>query len=517
MKRNFLTILLLAIAIIANADNRAMSLKNLIGGSSINGDYIDLNANTMLVDECHGGEMLLLYQQRNSEAMLYSSVEQGFRWKKDNQGGVFQVTRMGLLNSNNTDRNVKGNTGFFTTLDNLMGNHVWTRNILPVYVDDSANVVLGYRAKWNSFNGDLEFHNKNILYAYRLSDGSELWSDTISHYTRWGWNKVQYLPETGNYLVWADQLMLIDPQTGVVKRMTVNTGRYGVPVGLSKKDHSTNHNSDADYAFTPYVDRGYWTGIKSNIVFKDNLIYLADGEDLYCMDYDLNVKWFTQLPKDKTSSMHINIDGDHITLLSSGLAYLEGCSYEVGKPFVAQYDLATGKQYFLNYLKIEGKILDAYLGKDKAFYMTSAGLNVVSDFQNQQVNLYGKDVIGKSNELSHHEKYSVDGDKLMNFYCNGNEVVLNGKDGMSRLFDGNTGKVVKEVAENQLYDKGENGIYTCMSRNKKGEIDEENPSNLIIANDGNITAHFNTQFNGAFYSDGMLTIVMKTGIFSTRL
>ena len=101
MKRNFLTILLLAIAIIANADNRAMSLKNLIGGSSINGDYIDLNANTMLVDQCHGGEMLLLYQQRNSEAMLYSSVEQGFRWKKDNQGGVFQVTRMGLLNSNN--------------------------------------------------------------------------------------------------------------------------------------------------------------------------------------------------------------------------------------------------------------------------------------------------------------------------------------------------------------------------------------------------------------------------------
>lgn len=76
MKRNFLTILLLAIAIIANADNRAMTLKNLIGGSNINGDYIDLNANTMLVDQCHGGEMLLLYQQRNSEAMLYSSVEQ---------------------------------------------------------------------------------------------------------------------------------------------------------------------------------------------------------------------------------------------------------------------------------------------------------------------------------------------------------------------------------------------------------------------------------------------------------
>ena len=201
MKKSILTILVLAISVIASADNRGMSLKNLIGNSNVSGEYLDLNMNTMLVDQCHGGEMLLLYQQRNSEAMLYSSVEQGFRWKKDNRGGIFQVTRMGLLNSNNTDRAVKGNTGFFTTLDNLMGNHVWTRNILPVYVDDSANVVYGYRAKWNSFNGDVEFHQKNILYAYRLTDGAELWQDTISHYTRWGWNNVMYLPESGNYLV----------------------------------------------------------------------------------------------------------------------------------------------------------------------------------------------------------------------------------------------------------------------------------------------------------------------------
>lgn len=95
MKKSVLTIMLLAIAVIAMADNRAMSLKNLVGGTEVSGNYLDLNMNTMLVDQCHGGEMLLLYQQRNSEAMLYSSVEQGFRWKKDNRGGIFQVTRMG--------------------------------------------------------------------------------------------------------------------------------------------------------------------------------------------------------------------------------------------------------------------------------------------------------------------------------------------------------------------------------------------------------------------------------------
>lgn len=517
MKKSVLTIMLLAIAVIAMADNRAMSLKNLVGGTEVSGNYLDLNMNTMLVDQCHGGEMLLLYQQRNSEAMLYSSVEQGFRWKKDNRGGIFQVTRMGLLNTNNTDRNVKGNTGFFTTLDDLMGNHVWTRNILPAYVDDSANVVLGYRARWNSFDGDVSFHSKNVMYAYRLSDGKELWQDTITHYTRWGWNNVMYLPEIGYYLVWTDQLMLIDPQGGVVKRVTVNTGRYGVPVGVSRKDHSTDHGNDADYAFTPYVDRGYWTGIKSNVIFKDGQIFLADGEDLYCMDEDLNVLWFSQLPKDKTSAMRIRIDGDCITLLSTGMAYLEGCAYEVGKPFVAQFDLTTGRPYFTKDIDVKGKIEDAYLGNGKAFYLTSNGLNEVNNFSDPLVTVYDKSVVGKVERLSNHTKYALDGDKMLTMACQDNKVLLVGKDGMSRLFDGNDNKVVKTVATSELYDKTADGVYTCMSRDKKGVITDE-PSNLVITGqDGNVAAHFNTQFNGAFYNDGMLTVVMKSGIFSTRM
>ena len=98
-----------------------------------------------------------------------------------------------------------------------------------------------------------------------------------------------------------------------------------------------------------------------------------------------------------------------------------------------------------------------------------------------------------------------------------NHVLLIGKDGVVRLFDGDDDKVIKSVAENELYDKQSNGVYTCMSRDKKGEITDD-PSNLVITGeDGSVTAHFNTQFNGAFYTDGLLTIVMKTGIFSTRL
>lgn len=501
----------------ASAGTGVMTLNELSNGASVSGSFLNFNGNTMLVDNCHNGEMILLYQQDNSEAMLYSSLEQGVRFKKTSQGGIYQTTRMGVLTSNNTERVVKGNTGFFTTLDNLMGEHVWTRNILPVFVDDSANVVLGYRAKWNSFNNDIEFHAQNILYAYRLSDGHTLWSDTISHYTRWGWNQVKYIPETGNYLVWADKLYIIDPQTGVKKSMTLNTGRYGVPIGLSKKDHSTNHNSDADYAFSPYVDRGYYTGLKSNVIFQNGNIYLADEEDLYCMDLNLNVKWYTQLPKDNTSAMKIRIDNDRITLMSSGLAYLEGCSYEEGKAFIAQFDLANGSQKSLKYINLDGKILDAYLGNGKAFYLTNNGLCEVNDFSNPTVTTYDKDVIGKAVEISNHSKYALDGKRMLTMTSDDNNVLLADKNGNVTLFNGDENKVTKKVAEDELYDKKANGIYTCMSLDKNGQLSGD-PSSLVLANvDGSVKAHFSTHFSGAFYADGQLTIVMDKGVFTTKL
>lgn len=141
----------------------------------------------------------------------------------------------------------------------------------------------------------------------------------------------------------------------------------------------------------------------------------------------------------------------------------------------------------------------------------------MNNFSDPLVTVYDKSVVGKVERLSNHTKYALDGDKMLTMACQDNNVLLVGKDGMSRLFDGNDNKVVKTVATSELYDKTADGVYTCMSRDKKGVITDE-PSNLVITGqDGNVAAHFNTQFNGAFYNDGMLTVVMKSGIFSTRM
>lgn len=214
--------------------------------------------------------------------------------------------------------------------------------------------------------------------------------------------------------------------------------------------------------------------------------------------------------------MSIRVDGDRIVLLSSGLAYLEGCKYDVGKAFIAVYGLTDGSQKCLKYLNINGKIIDAYLGNGKAFYLTNNGLSEVSDFSNPTVTNYSDNVIGKAVEISNHRKYVLNGKRMLTMASADNNVLLADKNGNVTLFDGDDNKVAEKVAENQLYDKKDNGLYTCMSLNKEGQLSGE-PSNLVLANgDGSVKVHFSTPFSGAFYEDGLLTIVMNKGVFTTR-
>lgn len=499
-------------SILAGAEN-TKELKNLVNGSSIQGEYIDLGMNTTLIDQCHDGEYILLYQQRNCEAMLYSSLEQGFRWKKDNRGGIFQITRMGLLNCNTIDACLKGNTGFFLTLDNLMGNHVWTRNILNYFVDDSANVVMGYRSRWNSFNGNIEFHGRNVLYAYRLTDGSALWQDTISHNSLWGWNDVKYIPRSGNYLLFGDELMLIDPQKGIKKTIKVSTARA---FKASKKEEEKK-NYQKNYMAPPYVMPNQYTGIKSNVIFRNGHIYLADSEDLYCFDEDLNILWFAQLPRQNTSEMTIRIDGNNLSILSKGLAYKDGIRQEYCKPFVGKYDANTGRQYSLKYIDIKGQIKDAYLGKDKAFFLTDTGLDVVTDFENQVINTYPKKVVGKSVRIASNAKYVLDGANLTKLESKDNDILLIGSDSIYRLFNGDEGKTVRKIEAGKLYNK-DCGVYTNMATDDKGKASLDAPSDLIIADKtGKVTVHVKTAFNRAFLTENILTIITKNGIFTTKL
>lgn len=143
-----------------------------------------------------------------------------------------------------------------------------------------------------------------------------------------GTNEITFqIPGSSKHLVWGDDLKLVDPQEGVEKTFTTETS---IP-------------SDSI------------TGIKSNVVFHDGKIYLADSKDLYCFDNDLNVLWFAQLPTSKTSEMIIKIDGDSLTLKSTGLAYRGSSKIRCGKPFIACYDANSGRQYFLRYIDILAK------------------------------------------------------------------------------------------------------------------------------------------------------------------
>lgn len=512
MKKSLTLLICLLTAVTANADRLTM-LTNIVNGVTERCDNIDLDPNTTLVDQCHDGEFLVLYHQRNSQVMYYSSFEQGFRWKKDNRNGIFIPTRMGVLSSRNTDVGISDNMSFFMELDNLFGNHVWTRNIMTFFVDDSANVVMGYRVRWNAHRGRFNFHKDNRLYAYRLTDGTPLWNDSVSHNERWGLEDVMYIPSTGRYLLWSDDLKLIDPQKGTEKTITLKTA--------SEYTEKKNKKGDMEDRFmsAPYVAENHVTGIKSNVIFQDGKIYLADSEDLYCFDNDLNILWFAQLPTQATSEMSLRIDGDSLTLLSKGLAYYNGVRQEYGAPFIAKYDANTGRMIFINELDIKGEIKDAYLGKAKSFFLTSKGLSVVANTDDHAVKTYSKDEVGNAERIALSAKYCLDDDRFTTLETKDDNILLVGNDSIYRLFNGNEGRVLKSLASNTLYDF-RYGVYTRLAIDSNGRVSKKVPGDLILTDQsGKPRVHFRTPFTHAFYSNTVhiLTILTPTSIITTRL
>lgn len=501
-KFDFIMLFLISVISIYAEDGNTI-YKDLAGGPGIQGNFTSLPSNLMSVDQCHSGDYQLLYCSGTATAYYFSAQENKILWSKVGQGGIFKVTDRGVLKSSYGDSNI-----FKTMFYDPTGRLVWKKSVLPVYVDDSAKVVIAYTANWNTYSNDVSFSDDNVVYAYRLTDGKQLWSDTIPHHMRWGWNDIKKL--NGKYLLWADKLYLINPETGIEKSIVLQPARYGAVTDRSKENRSFENGNDADYSFSPYTERGFLRGIKSNIVFNDGKIYLADAEDIYCFDDNLNVLWFSQLPKNNTSAMRLNLDDNKITLLSCGYAYSEGIKYSTGKPFVAQYEASTGRQFFLRYIPLTSKITNACLGKDKAFLLTKDHLNIISSFENPQVKVADNSVSGKVEDIDYTTSYVIENGKILPLSPKENTLLLKETNGKMQLFNADKMKAVRTASKESTFKKV-NGLFI-----QKKDNDKSGTGDIIIADNDTVKAHLHLRFVNAFYNSGVLTIIMNNGFFSTR-
>jgi outer membrane protein assembly factor BamB len=239
----------------------------------------------------------------------------------------------------------------------------WRNEASLFQINNSLNLALGYKNI-----------RSNKLCAYSLTDGSELWNTKVSH--EYGWNdQIEILPS--HKLVVADNLYRINLSTGETFQYPLNVGKPDVGsmflqglVAVAAAGIGAAVAGGQYYYAPMMMNNNVITGMVSNICQNDSVYYIADRNKVSCVDTLLHSKWTCQIPDNLASHSELFVNGDRLYMLNMGYGLKNG-SYLVkcGKPFLASYDIHTGKQIYMNTLSPKKNMIEGAIATENAFFM----------------------------------------------------------------------------------------------------------------------------------------------------
>ena len=251
---------------------------------------------------------------------------------------------------------------FYSKID---GRKLWENAGLIIQVDDSHKSFYGYRNRLS-----------DQLCAFNMADGSELWNTKVSR--NYGWSDYVNI-SSSEKLVVADNLYRINFSTGETIQYPLNAGQPDIASTLGKAFATLviagigTALSGGSVYFIPII-RGYdvYAGMTSNICQNDSFYYIADRYKISCVDTLLNPKWTCDFPKNAASHSELFVNGDRLYMLNMGYR-LESYSVRMqhSKPFLASYDIHTGKQIYLNMLSLKNDTIQGAVATNDAFFILS--------------------------------------------------------------------------------------------------------------------------------------------------
>ncbi|MBQ8046568.1 MAG: hypothetical protein IJ196_01405 [Prevotella sp.] len=264
----------------------------------------------------------------------------------------------------------------------------WQKSLLPVYWNDSLDIVLGYTNI-----------TSNKVHAYRMSTGEELWTAKIAHETRWGWNDVMPVGDD-HLLVVADGICLISLTSGDLKKADAKTGvvdvKRAILQGLAAVGGAVVGTVISGGSYVPYVygvSPNVISGLTSNILFHDSLLYVSDRTRLRCFDLELNEQWSYEWPAKTASAANLFVRDQQLCMVNYGFGIRSGSGLtKSGKPFIASFDLPTGTLHNFNQLSTKNNmILGAVTTEDHALLLFNDGM-ACQHFEDSLVNINTWDV-----------------------------------------------------------------------------------------------------------------------------
>ncbi|WP_276134782.1 PQQ-binding-like beta-propeller repeat protein [Polluticoccus soli] len=211
------------------------------------------------------------------------------------------------------------------------GKPLWSTKNRVYFADPELEIGIGY--KFSFWSGG----QTDKLEGINLKTGEDIWSRRVGG--EYNWNDLLYMDDS-TVLIVADGLHTLNLKTGRGWDYNTTTYEYGI------------------------------RDIVSNVLRDSNDIYLASRNELVKVKKQGKLAWSAPLAHASKSVIFIN-DGK-LYVVNRGYAYRGYRQVDYGKPFVAAFDVTTGKELFKGYFG-KGNTIKNFRLIDNAFYLVLEG------------------------------------------------------------------------------------------------------------------------------------------------
>lgn len=309
--------------------NRDIQAREYIFQQRIDNSHIDTTTNLLTV-QLRGTSKNGKWLNNSGDVALYDLSNNKIKWTKKvfyQQGNIEQFDNMIIQTI--------ANKSYCLNIEN--GETLWEVKNTIYYVVPGKKIGIGY--KFKSSTG-----YTNTLEGIDLTNGNPIWKREINR--EYSWNNIFHLNDSV-IIVAAAGLHSVNLRNGTGWDYNTITG---------KKDYTETALTNAAGVVVGVLTGVFVTAtghnlvreVVSNVLLDSNSIYFASKEKISRLDHEGNVKWNSPLPADLTSSSSIFIKDSVLFMINKGFAFMGYRQLDFGKPFIAAFDLNSGKQIFLS-------------------------------------------------------------------------------------------------------------------------------------------------------------------------
>lgn len=386
MKRIFfsLAIVLTSMYLIAQSEIKVkttvLEMNNLWNGFPI--EVYEYDFGTKVEDfEIYGPQMLVQTKNTKSDGssnkgklLMFDLLMTDIVWQKNINYSQESVQKLGdfiSLKSNNSNQ----------ILNSYSGELMYINDKDYIFVNDRLQIGLTYPQS-----------NSSKLEAFSLLDNTKLWERNIDR--TFGWNDA-FLFNDSTLMISASGLHQVDMRSGKGWDYTALSGKTNIEqqiiVGVGIMAIGIFTGVYFPEMIVPTLN---WNMV-SNVLQEDNYFYQAYSDKIVKLNSKGKVIWETDLPNRATSKSDIFIQNDQLMMINSGYAFREDEVVNQGTPFLAKFDIKSGKQLFYKELTDERKsfIADFYIDNEILFTIIN---NEIAKFSLMDGNLIKETTSNKS-------------------------------------------------------------------------------------------------------------------------